>query len=444
MRPRRQLFLTQMAYARMGVVTEEMETVAKDEGLEPNLVRREVAIGRLVIPANVNHKNLHPIGIGISVRCKVNANIGSSPVEADEEVELEKLETAIKYGADTVMDLSTGGDLNRIRERIIERSTVPVGTVPVYQLAKEFEDVRDIRESDFIDVVELHARQGVDFMTIHAGILREHLPLVEKRVMGIVSRGGSILACWMAYHNKQNPYFERFDDILDIARKYDVTLSLGDGLRPGCLADANDSAQFSELEVLGELTTRAWQKNVQVIIEGPGHIPIDKIVMNLEKARKVCREAPFYVLGPIVTDIAPGYDHITSAIGSAIAGWAGASFICYVTPSEHLGLPTVEDVRVGVISARISAHIADMARGIKGAREWDDEMSRARFAFDWEKQFKLAIDPDRAREIYSRSLPEEAYKTSEFCSMCGAKFCAIRLTKKALAYDKRERSEDTE
>jgi phosphomethylpyrimidine synthase len=248
----------------------------------------------------------------------------------------------------------------------------------------------------------------------------------------------------MAYHNKQNPYFERFDDILDIARKYDVTLSLGDGLRPGCLADANDSAQFSELEVLGELTTRAWQKNVQVIIEGPGHIPIDKIVMNVEKARKICREAPFYVLGPIVTDIAPGYDHITSAIGSAIAGWAGASFICYVTPSEHLGLPTVEDVRVGVISARISAHIADMARGIKGAREWDDEMSRARFAFDWEKQFKLAIDPDRAREIYSRSLPEEAYKTSEFCSMCGAKFCAIRLTKKALAYDKRERSEDTE
>lgn len=432
MRARRQLGFTQMSYARSRVITEEMIIVAEDEGLDPEFIREEVANGRLVIPANVNHKNLHPIGIGISLRCKVNANIGSSPVEASEEIELEKLETAIKYGADTVMDLSTGGDLNRIREKIIEKSTVPVGTVPVYQLAEEFENIQNIREDDFIDIVELHARQGVDFMTIHAGILLEHLRLVENRVTGIVSRGGSILACWMSYHNKQNPYYERFDDILSIARKYDVTLSLGDGLRPGSLADANDLAQFSELDVLGELTKRAWEKDVQVMIEGPGHIPLDKIVMNVERARKVCNEAPFYVLGPIVTDVAPGYDHITSAIGAAIAGYAGASFICYVTPSEHLGLPTVEDVRVGVVSARIAAHSADIARGRKRARDWDYEMSKARFNFDWEKQFKLAIDPQRAREIYNRSLPIESGTQREFCSMCGAKFCAMRLTKRAL------------
>lgn len=432
MRAKRQFGFTQMKFARSGVITEEMAMVAEDEGLDVEFIRREVASGRLVIPANVNHTNLHPIGIGISLRCKVNANIGSSPIKADEEIELEKLETAIKYGADTVMDLSTGGDLNKIREKIIEKSTVPVGTVPVYQLVEEFEDIRDIREDDFIDIVELHAKQGVDFMTIHAGILLEHLPLVENRLTGIVSRGGSILACWMSYHKKQNPYYERFDDILEIARKYDVTLSLGDGLRPGSLADANDSAQFSELEVLGELTKRAWQKDVQVMIEGPGHIPLDKVVMNVEKARSICNDAPFYVLGPIVTDVAPGYDHITSAIGAAIAGYAGASFICYVTPSEHLGLPTIEDVRIGVVSARIAAHSADIARGRKGARDWDDEMSKARFNFDWEKQFKLAIDPERAREIYSRALPTESIGPREFCSMCGAKFCAMRLTKRAL------------
>lgn len=432
MRAKRQFGFTQMKFARSGVITEEMAMVAEDEGLDVEFIRREVASGRLVIPANVNHTNLHPIGIGISLRCKVNANIGSSPIKADEEIELEKLETAIKYGADTVMDLSTGGDLNKIREKIIEKSTVPVGTVPVYQLVEEFEDIRDIREDDFIDIVELHAKQGVDFMTIHAGILLEHLPLVENRVTGIVSRGGSILACWMSYHKKQNPYYERFDDILEIARKYDVTLSLGDGLRPGSLADANDSAQFSELEVLGELTKRAWQKDVQVMIEGPGHIPLDKVVMNVEKARSICNDAPFYVLGPIVTDVAPGYDHITSAIGAAIAGYAGASFICYVTPSEHLGLPTIEDVRIGVVSARIAAHSADIAKGRKGARDWDDEMSKARFNFDWEKQFNLAIDPERAREIYSRALPTESIGPREFCSMCGAKFCAMRLTKRAL------------
>lgn len=433
MSARRQLGFTQKRYARMGVITEEMAIVAEDEGLDVEFIRKEITDGRLVIPANVNHTSLHPIGIGISLRCKVNANIGSSPVKVDEEVELEKLNTAIKYGADAVMDLSTGGDLNKIRKKIIEKSTVPVGTVPVYQLAEEFKDILDIREDDFIDIVELHAKQGVDFMTIHAGILLEHLPLVENRVTGIVSRGGSILACWMLHYKRQNPYYERFDDILEIARKYDVTLSLGDGLRPGCLADANDSAQFSELEVLGELTKRAWQKDVQVMIEGPGHIPLDKVMMNVEKARSICNDAPFYVLGPIVTDIAPGYDHITSAIGAAIAGYAGASFICYVTPSEHLGLPTVEDVRMGVISARIAAHSADIARGRKGARDWDDEMSKARFNFDWERQFSLAIDPERAREIYyNRSLPTEYSGSREFCSMCGAKFCAMRLTKKAI------------
>lgn len=431
MMPKRTRGMTQMRYAREGVITEEIYTVAMDEGLEPDFVRDEVARGRLVIPANINHKNLHPIGIGIATRCKVNANIGSSPISPYEDLELQKLETALKYGADTVMDLSTGGDLNEIRKRIIERSPVPVGTVPIYQIAKEAGDIVDLKPRDFIDVVELHARDGVDFMTIHAGILLEHLPLLEKRATGIVSRGGSILACWMSYHGKQNPYYEMFEDILDIAREYDVTLSLGDGLRPGSIADANDEAQFAELKVLGELTLRAWEKDVQVIIEGPGHIPLDKVAMNVEMERKICHDAPFYLLGPIVTDVAPGYDHITSAIGAAIAAYSGASFICYVTPSEHLGLPDPEDVRIGVIAARIAAHAADVARGRKGAREWDERISKARFEFDWREQFRLSIDPERAEEIHGRSLPGEEHMRSEFCSMCGAKFCAMRLSKRA-------------
>jgi phosphomethylpyrimidine synthase len=432
MRPKRGIGMTQMMYAREGIITEEMYEVAMDEGLDPELVRSEVARGRLVIPANVNHKGLHPIGIGMAARCKVNANIGSSPISSDEDIELEKLEIAIRYGADTVMDLSTGGDLNEIRRRIIERSTVPVGTVPVYQVAKEAEEILDLKPQDFIDVVELHAKDGVDFMTIHAGILLEHLPLLERRTTGIVSRGGSIIACWMSYHKRQNPYYEMFGDILEIARKYDVTLSLGDGLRPGSLADANDEAQFAELKVLGDLVLSAWEKDVQVMVEGPGHIPLDMIAMNVEMEKKICHEAPFYLLGPIVTDVAPGYDHITSAIGAAIAAYTGASFICYVTPSEHLGLPSPEDVRIGVIASRIAAHAADIARGKRGARDWDDEISRARFEFDWDKQFRLSMDPERAKEVHDRSLPGEEHKSSRFCSMCGAKFCAMRLSQRAL------------
>jgi len=420
---------TQMYHARRGVVTPEMARVAEREGLAPEEVRREVAEGRLVIPANVNHASLDPMAIGTAATVKINANIGNSAVSSDIDEELEKVHLAVHFGADTVMDLSTGGEIDAIRRAIIEASPVPVGTVPIYQSVAEVDRVEDLTAEDLLEMIELQARQGVDFMTVHCGILSEHLPLALRRVTGIVSRGGSLLAQWMTAHGRQNPLYERFDDLCDIARRYDVTLSIGDGLRPGCLADASDEAQFAELETMAELTRRAWQRDVQVMIEGPGHIPFDQIEMNVRRQQELCHGAPFYVLGPIVTDIAPGYDHITSAIGATMAAHAGASYLCYVTPREHLGLPDLGDVKQGVIAYKIAAHAADIARGRKGARDRDDEMSRARFAFDWERQFALSLDPDFARCLHDESLPGDSFKTAEFCSMCGPRFCPMRITK---------------
>ena len=417
--------VTQMRYAREGRVTEEMAYVARREKLEPELVRAEVARGRLIIPANVNHTALEPMGIGIATSCKINANIGNSPNASDIKEELKKLHVAVHYGADTVMDLSTGGEIDRIRKAMILESPVPIGTVPIYQAVAEAKRIEDLTADDLVNMIEHQAKQGVDYMTIHAGVLLEHIGLTTKRITGIVSRGGAILARWMTHHRKQNPLYTDFERILDICQRYDVSISLGDGLRPGCLADASDAAQFAELKTLGELTTRAWAKDVQVMIEGPGHVPFDQIVMNVEREMEVCHEAPFYVLGPLVTDIAPGYDHITSAIGATMAGSAGAAMLCYVTPKEHLGLPNLDDVRQGVIAYKIAAHASDIARHRPGARDRDDALSRARYAFDWEKQFELSLDPETARAMHDESLPDDGYKSAHFCSMCGPKFCSM-------------------
>ncbi|HMA41789.1 MAG TPA: phosphomethylpyrimidine synthase ThiC [Gemmatimonadales bacterium] len=422
---------TQMYLARQGVITEQMKRVAEREELAPEVVRHEVARGRLVIPANVQHlaKRLDPMGIGKVARVKINANIGNSAVTSDIAGELEKLHHAVHYGADTVMDLSTGGDIDAIRQAILDASPVPIGTVPIYQAVTETGKVEDLSADDLLDMVEHQARQGVDYMTIHAGVLREHVPHALGRVTGIVSRGGSLHAYWMTAHNAQNPFYTHFDRVLEIARAYDVTLSLGDGLRPGSVADANDRAQFAELEVLGELTEKAWAQDVQVMIEGPGHIPMHLIEVNVTKQKAICHEAPFYTLGPLVTDIAPGYDHITSAIGAAMIGWYGADMLCYVTRKEHLGLPNAEEVREGVIAYKIAAHAADVARGRRGARDRDDALSRARFAFDWNEQFRLSLDPDRARELHDEALPAEYFKSAEFCAMCGPKFCSMHITR---------------
>jgi len=418
--------VTQMHYARQGIVTEAMNRVASIEKIGPEMVRSEVARGRLIIPANVNHQSLEPAGIGLAVSCKINANIGNSSVTSSLDQELEKLRLAVRHGADTVMDLSTGGDIDRIREAILRESTVPVGTVPIYQAVAGTSRVEEMTGDDLIDQIEHQAEQGVDYMTLHAGILLRHLPLVKGRITGVVSRGGSILAHWMMYHRKENPLYTHWDRILDICRRHDVTISAGDGLRPGCTHDASDAAQFAELYTLGELTRRAWEKDVQVMIEGPGHVPMDQIALNVRLQQEICQEAPFYVLGPLVTDIAPGYDHITSAIGATMAGWAGASLLCYVTPKEHLGLPEAEDVRQGVIAYKIAAHAADIARGRPGARDRDDALSRARFAFDWNRQFELSLDPERARQMHDATLPAEYFKSAEFCSMCGPRFCSMQ------------------
>jgi phosphomethylpyrimidine synthase len=423
--------VTQMRYAREGIETPEMAYVAEREGLPPALVRDEVARGRMIIPANIRHTNLEPMAIGVASRCKINANIGNSATTSEIQQELEKLRLAVELGADTVMDLSTGGDLDRIRTALIQASPVPIGTVPIYQALEEVPTVEDLSIGKLLEVIERQAEQGVDYMTIHAGVLSEHVPLTDGRVTGIVSRGGAILAQWMVSHHRQNPLYESFDEVLEICARYDVSLSLGDGLRPGSIADANDAAQFAELDTLGELTERAWAKDVQVMIEGPGHIPMHLVAMNVEKEREVCHEAPFYVLGPLVTDVAPGYDHITSAIGAALAGWAGAAMLCYVTPKEHLGLPNADDVRQGVIAYKIAAHAADVARGRPGSRDRDDALSRARFAFDWEQQFALSLDPETARRMHDETLPEEGYKRAKFCSMCGPKFCSMRITQTA-------------
>ena len=421
--------MSQMHRARQGEITPQMQRVAERDGIGTELVRDEVAAGRMVIPANINHKALDPIGIGKAASIKINANIGNSAVTSDIDGELEKLHLAIHHGADTCMDLSTGGDINGIRQAIIDASPVPIGTVPIYQVISELEDGQDWTIEELLEMIEHQARQGVDYMTVHVGVLSKHLPLVNHRVTGIVSRGGSLMAQWQLEHGRENPLYERFDDLLDIAAAHDVTLSLGDGLRPGCLADASDAAQFAELETLGELTKRAWERDVQVMVEGPGHIPFDQIAMNVEKQQEICQGAPFYVLGPLVTDIAPGYDHITSAIGATMAGVSGASFLCYVTPREHLGLPNAEDVKQGVIAYKIAAHAADIARGFPGARDRDDALSRARFDFDWDKQFELSLDPETAKQMHDETLPDGYFKTAEFCSMCGPKFCSMHVTK---------------
>ncbi len=421
---------TQLELARQGLITDEMRFVAQREDLEPELIRDEVARGRMVIPANKNHlaKRLEPMAIGVASKCKINANIGNSAVTSKIDDELEKLHTAVHLGADTVMDLSTGGNIDAIRQAILDASPVPIGTVPIYQAIQEVKDVGDFTPRLLLDMVERQAQQGVDYVTIHAGVLLEHLPLTTKRVTGIVSRGGALIAQWMIQRHEQNPWYTHFDELSEILRAHDVTYSLGDGLRPGCLADANDEAQFAELHTLGELTLKAWASGVQVMIEGPGHVPMHLIKMNVEKEREVCHEAPFYVLGPLVTDIAPGYDHITSAIGAAIAGEAGAAMLCYVTPKEHLGLPNKDDVRQGVIAYKIAAHAADIARGRKNARQRDDELSKARFEFDWERQFALSLDPETARRMHDETLPQEVFKSAKFCSMCGPKFCSMRVT----------------
>src|SRR5579884_3830871 len=421
---------TQMHYARKGIVTEEMEYVARREKLDAETVRSEVARGRMIIPANVHHVNLEPMCIGVASVCKVNANIGNSAVTSDLDGELEKLRYAIKYGADTVMDLSTGGDIPNIRKHIIAHSPVPIGTVPIYEALTRVRRVQDLTPQLMLEVIEEQAEQGVDYMTIHAGVLIQYVPLAVKRITGIVSRGGSILAEWMVKNHKQNMLYEHFDEICKIFQKHDVSFSLGDGLRPGCLADASDEAQFAELKTLGELTKVAWDYDVQVMIEGPGHIPMDQIQMQVEKEREMCSEAPFYTLGPLVTDFAPGYDHITSAIGAAMIGWHGASMLCYVTPKEHLGLPNREDVKQGLIAYKIAAHAADIARHRPGARDRDDELSRARYKFDWKRQFELSLDPDTARAMHDETLPDERFKDAAFCSMCGPKFCSMNHSAK--------------
>ena len=420
---------TQMYYARRGELTKEMSYVAKIEGVSENLVMDEVAKGSIIIPANVNHTNLKPMGIGRKLKTKVNANIGNSSLSSDICAELRKLEICLEFGADTVMDLSTDGDLDAIRSAIIEHSSVPVGTVPMYEILKEAKEVTNITNELILSVLEKQARQGVSYFTIHAGFLREFLPLVKKRKMGIVSRGGSLSASYMSKLNRQNPFYEIFDQILEICAKYDVSLSLGDGLRPGCLFDATDEAQLSELKVLGELTLRAWQKDVQVMIEGPGHVPLSQIEYNMKIEQELCHDAPFYVLGPLVSDIGAGYDHITSAIGGTMAAYHGASMLCYVTQKEHLGLPNENDVREGIVAHKIAAHAADVALGKAGAIEKDHAMSDARYAFDWNKQFELSFDPKKARELHDESLPEDAFKSAHFCSMCGPKFCAYKISK---------------
>ena len=421
--------MTQLESARSGALTPEIVTAAAREKAGAGLLLKETAAGRAVVPANINHKNLVPAAIGRAFNCKINVNLGTSDLGSGLRKELKKLELSEKLGADTVMDLSTGGDLGKIRARILAASSLPVGTVPIYEVLKRAGGVKAITPSIILEVIEEQAASGVDFMTVHAGLLRAHLPLVKNRVTGIVSRGGAALAKWMELSGKENPLYTAFDGICAIFRKYDVTFSLGDALRPGSLADACDAAQFAELDTLGGLVKRSRKAGVQVMVEGPGHVPLDKVFANMERAAKICDRAPFYVLGPLVTDIAPGYDHITSAIGGAVAAWGGASFLCYVTPKEHLGLPELEDVRQGIIASKIAAHAADIARGRPGAAGRDLEMSKARYAFDWDRQFKLSLDPDRARCLHGKGLAKKAGLKSEFCTMCGPDFCSMRLSR---------------
>ncbi|WP_423800079.1 phosphomethylpyrimidine synthase ThiC [Neobacillus sp. SAB-20_R2A] len=421
--------VTQMHYAKKGIITPEMEYIAIREHRDPEFVRAEVASGRAIIPANINHPESEPMIIGRNFHVKINANIGNSAVTSSIEQEVEKMTWATRWGADTIMDLSTGKNIHTTREWIIRNSPVPVGTVPIYQALEKVNGIAEnLTWEIYRDTLIEQAEQGVDYFTIHAGVLLRYIPLTAKRTTGIVSRGGSILAQWCLAHHKENFLYTHFEEICEILNQYDISVSLGDGLRPGSIADANDEAQFAELETLGELTDIAWKHDVQVMIEGPGHVPMHMIKENVDKQVEICKEAPFYTLGPLTTDIAPGYDHITSAIGAAMIGWFGTAMLCYVTPKEHLGLPNKDDVREGVIAYKIAAHAADLAKGHPGAQKRDNALSKARFEFRWEDQFNLSLDPERAREYHDETLPSEGAKTAHFCSMCGPKFCSMRIS----------------
>ncbi|HCO92964.1 MAG TPA: thiamine biosynthesis protein ThiC [Phycisphaerales bacterium] len=424
---------TQLQIARNRVISDEVESVARVEDVDAELIRDEIAAGRLVIPANIRHlkTNLVPAGIGRVLSTKVNANIGASSVRSSVKVELDKMQAALDAGADAIMDLSTGGNLDETREKLLARCPVPFGTVPIYQVI-ENRGVEDIDGRIILQIIEKQAGQGVDFFTIHAGILREHLPLLENRVAGIVSRGGALLAKWMLHHNKQNPLYEMFDDLCDILAEYDICFSLGDGLRPGAIADATDEAQIAELRTLGELTARAQEKGCQVMVEGPGHVPFDQIQYNMEIEQEICHGAPFYVLGPLVTDVAPGYDHITSAIGGTAAAFYGASFLCYVTPKEHLGLPDADDVRAGVIASKIAAHAGDVARGLEGTAERDRKLSKARTNLDWKTHLAESLDPQTAERMHNQACEEMKAKrpdSADYCSMCGEAWCSVRINR---------------
>lgn len=437
--------VTQLHYARMGIITPEMEFIAIRENMKPEFVREEVARGRAIIPSNINHPEAEPMIIGRNFHVKINANIGNSAVSSSIEEEVEKMTWATRWGADNIMDLSTGKNIHTTREWIIRNSAVPVGTVPIYQALEKVNGVaEDLTWEVYRDTLIEQAEQGVDYFTIHAGVLLRYVPLTAKRLTGIVSRGGSIMAQWCLHHHKENFLYTHFEEICEIMKTYDVAFSLGDGLRPGSIADANDEAQFAELETLGELTKIAWEHDVQVMVEGPGHVPMHLIKENMDKQLEICKEAPFYTLGPLTTDIAPGYDHITSAIGAAMIGWYGTAMLCYVTPKEHLGLPNRDDVREGVITYKIAAHAADLAKGHPGAHKRDDALSKARFEFRWRDQFNLSLDPERALEYHDETLPAEGSKTAHFCSMCGPKFCSMRISQDIRNYAKENKLDTNE
>ncbi|MFT7537622.1 MAG: phosphomethylpyrimidine synthase [Hyphomicrobiaceae bacterium] len=428
---------SQMHYARQGVITEEMQFCAIRENVEPEFVRKEIAEGRAIIPANICHPEIEPMIIGRNFLVKINANIGNSALGSSIDEEVEKLQWSIRWGADTVMDLSTGQNIHETREWIVRNSPVPIGTVPIYQALERVDGkVEDLNLEMFLEVLEEQAKQGVDYFTIHAGVLLHHVPLTAERLTGIVSRGGSIMAKWCLHHHTENFLYTGFEQICELMKRYDVSFSLGDGLRPGCIKDANDEAQFGELAALGDLTKIAWKHDVQVMIEGPGHVPMHKIKENMDLQLKVCHEAPFYTLGPLTTDIAPGYDHITSAIGAAMIGSYGTAMLCYVTPKEHLGLPNKDDVKQGVITYKIAAHAADLAKGHPGAQDRDDALSKARFEFRWDDQFNLALDPETARSYHDEMLPQDGAKVAHFCSMCGPRFCSMKITEEIREYAK--------
>lgn len=437
--------VSQLHYAKKGIITPEMEFIAIRENMTPEFVRDEVASGRAIIPANINHPEIEPMIIGRNFHVKINANIGNSAVSSSISEEVEKMTWATRWGADTIMDLSTGKNIHTTREWIIRNSSVPVGTVPIYQaLEKVNGAAENLTWEVYRDTLIEQAEQGVDYFTIHAGVLLRYIPLTAKRVTGIVSRGGAIMAQWCLYHHQENFLYTHFEEICEIMKTYDIAFSLGDGLRPGSIADANDEAQFAELETLGELTKLAWKHDVQVMVEGPGHVPMHLIKENMDRQLEACKEAPFYTLGPLTTDIAPGYDHITSAIGAAMIGWYGTAMLCYVTPKEHLGLPNKNDVREGVITYKIAAHAADLAKGHPGAQKRDDALSKARFEFRWRDQFNLSLDPERALEYHDETLPVEGAKTAHFCSMCGPKFCSMRISQDIRSYGKDNRPDTKE